>query len=366
MRRTNRLYAWLLLCLFLILGQPVIAREKKERPPVDVRELIMGHLKDTYEWHFFTIGEKDIVLPLPVIVRSRERGWFVFMSSRLEEQVEYKGFYYASGGISDGKIVERNSAGKEVRPFDISITKDVLALFVACGLMIWLVLSTAAWYKKRDARGTEDEVPAGFKGFLELFIMDVHDNIIKKCIGKDYRRYAPYLLTAFFFIFFNNVLGLIPIFPEGANLTGNIAVTLVLALCTFIAVNVFGNRAYWKDILWPEVPLFLKAPLPIMPLIEFFGILTKPMALTIRLFANIFAGHCIILALTSLIFLTVAMGPVISGSMTVVSILFSVFMLCLELLVAYIQAYVFTMLSAVFIGMSRQEHHGEKTAKIIE
>jgi F-type H+-transporting ATPase subunit a len=196
--------------------------------------------------------------------------------------------------------------------------------------------------------------------------MDVHDNIIKKCIGKDYRRYAPYLLTAFFFIFFNNVLGLIPIFPEGANLTGNIAVTLVLALCTFIAVNVFGNRAYWKDILWPEVPLFLKAPLPIMPLIEFFGILTKPMALTIRLFANIFAGHCIILALTSLIFLTVAMGPVISGSMTVVSVLFSVFMLCLELLVAYIQAYVFTMLSAVFIGMSRQEHHREKTAKVIE
>ncbi|MFA7183043.1 MAG: F0F1 ATP synthase subunit A, partial [Bacteroidales bacterium] len=151
MRRTNRLYAWLLLCLFLIPGQSVIAREKKERPPVDVKELIMGHLKDTYKWHFFTIGEKEIELHLPVIVHSRERGWFVFMSSRLEEQPEYKGFYYVSGGISDGKIVERNSAGKEVRPFDISITKDVLALFVACGLMIWLVLSTAAWYKKRDA-----------------------------------------------------------------------------------------------------------------------------------------------------------------------------------------------------------------------
>ena len=165
------------------------------------------------------------------------------------------------------------------------------------------------------------------------------------------------MLTAFFFIFINNIMGLIPVFPGGGNVTGNIAVTLVMALCTFLAVNLFGTKEYWKEILWPEVPTWLKCPLPIMPAIELFGIFTKPFALMIRLFANIMAGHSIILALTSIVFVTASMGPVISGSMTFVSVLFSIFMNCVEVLVAFIQAYVFTMLSAVFIGMSRVEAH---------
>lgn len=344
--------------LSLLPASDLAAREKRQRPPVVVKEIVLGHLQDSYEWHLFTVGQKHVSLPLPIIVHSKERGWFVFMSSKLEHgHGTYKGFYLASEGLSAGKVVERNAQGQEVRPFDISISKNVVGLFFACGLLMWIVLSLAGWYKKQEREGRSDAVPSGLRGFMELFIMDIEDNIVRKCVGKDYKRYSPYLLTAFFFIFFTNVLGLIPIFPAGANLTGNIAVTAVLALCTFVAVNVFGNKAYWKDVLWPEVPFLLKAPVPIMPIIEIFGLFTKPMALLIRLFANIFAGHCIILALTSLVFLTAAMGPVINASMSVVSVLFSLFMLVLELLVAYIQAYVFTMLSAVFIGMSRPEHH---------
>ena len=187
--------------------------------------------------------------------------------------------------------------------------------------------------------------------------MMVNDDIIKSCIGKDYKRYAPYLLTAFFFIFLNNLMGLVPIFPGGGNVTGNIAITLVLACMTFLAVNIWGSKEYWREILWPDVPLWLKIPIPIMPLIEIFGIFTKPFALTVRLFANIMAGHSVILALTCIIFITASLGPVLNGSMSVISVLFAVFMNFLELLVAFIQAYVFTMLSAVFIGLSRVEAH---------
>ena len=192
---------------------------------------------------------------------------------------------------------------------------------------------------------------------IEMLIMMVYDGIIKPSVGKDYERYAPYLLTAFFFIFLSNLMGLIPIFPGGANVTGNIAITLVLAICTFIAVNLFGTREYWREVLWPDVPMWMKCPVPLMPVIEIFGLFTKPFALTVRLLANIMAGHSVILALVCIIFVTHSMGAVMGGSMTVVSVLFSIFMNCLELLVAFIQAYVFTMLSAVFIGMSRVEHH---------
>jgi len=155
-------------------------------------------------------------------------------------------------------------------------------------------------------------------------------------------------------------MGLIPIFPGGANITGNIAITMVLALCTFIMINVFGSKEYWKDIFWPNVPVWLKCPIPMMPVIELFGIFTKPFALMIRLFANIMAGHAAILSLVAIIFITVKSGALINGPMTVVSVLFGIFMDGLEVLVAFIQAYVFTMLSAVFIGLSREGGHEEK------
>ena len=266
---------------------------------------------------------------------------------------EHEGFKIATEGDYEGKIVETSATGEEVRPIDISITKTVLALLINCLILVLIILGCARWYRNKKP---EDPAPRGFVGFMEMFIMMVENDVIKACIGKEYKRYSPYLLTAFFFIFVNNIMGIIPIFPGGANVTGNIAVTFVLALCTFIAVNVFGNKEYWKEILWPEVPTWLKFPVPIMPAIELFGIFTKPFALMIRLFANIMAGHSAILALTSIIFVTVSMGVVVNSLMTGVSFLFIIFMDCMEILVAFIQAYVFTMLSSVFIGLSRQEH----------
>ena len=154
-------------------------------------------------------------------------------------------------------------------------------------------------------------------------------------------------------------MGLIPIVPGGANVTGNIAVTLALALCTFVAVNVFGNKEYWKEILWPDVPTWLKFPLPLMPFIELLGIFVKPFALTVRLFANIFAGHTAILVFICLIFITMSVNKYLGGAMTVISVFFTVFMNILELLVAFIQAFVFTMLSAVFIGLAQPQHHAK-------
>lgn len=251
--------------------------------------------------------------------------------------------------------MERGADGELVRPFDISITKNVASLMFSSILLVVLVLLSARWYRRTEA---VDEAPEGIAAAMEPLIMMVNDDLIKDNIGPDYRKYAPYLLTVFFFILLNNMLGIVPFFPGGANVTGNIAVTMVLALCTFVAVNVFGNRHYWKEILWPDVPIFLKFPIPIMQIIELFGLIAKPFSLMVRLFANILAGHAMILGLVSVIFVTVKLGPVINGSMTVVTMLFGVFMDCLELLVAFIQAYVFTMLSAVFIGMSRQSEHG--------
>jgi F-type H+-transporting ATPase subunit a len=193
---------------------------------------------------------------------------------------------------------------------------------------------------------------------MELMVMMVTDEIIRPSVGeKHYRRYAPYLLTAFFFIFVCNLLGLVPFFPGGANVTGNIAVTMVLALFTFLAVNLFADRHYWKEILWPDVPLFLKFPIPIMQMIELFGLFSKPFSLMVRLFANIMAGHMMVLGLVSVIFVTVKLGPLLNGSMTVITVLFGLIICCLELLVAFIQAYVFTMLSSVFIGMAHQGDH---------
>jgi F-type H+-transporting ATPase subunit a len=200
---------------------------------------------------------------------------------------------------------------------------------------------------------------------MEMVILMIEDEVIKTTVGKDYKRYSPYLLTVFFFIFINNLIGLIPFFPGGANITGNIAVTLVLAIGTFLVVNLTGSKAYYKEIFWPDVPTWLKVPFPLMPIIEVVGMFTKPFALMIRLFANIMAGHAIVLGLTCLVFITVSLGSAINSSMTVLSVVFSVFINFVELLVAFIQAYVFTLLSAVFVGLARHDHSDDniKVAK---
>ena len=273
----------------------------------------------------------------------------------MAEGESYEGFYINEA--ENGKIYEKLDNGQEVRPLDFSITKDVLQIWIVALLMLVIFLGAARWYRGRDC---SDNAPKGFVGLVEMFVMMVYDDLIKPSIGEKHcKPYAPFLLTAFFFIFITNLMGLIPVFPGGANVTGNITITFFLAFCVLLIVNIFGNKAYWKDIFWPEVPTWLKVPVPLMPVIELFGIFTKPFALMVRLFANIMGGHAIILSLTCVIFITCQLGVAIGSSLSFVSFLLMIFMNCLELLVAFIQAYVFTMLSAVFIGLAHQEHHAE-------
>ena len=334
------------------------AVQAEDEGSVDVKGIVFGHIGDAYEWHITTWGNVHITIPLPVIVYSETTGWHFFSSTRLEENNgSYEGLSIApEGSRYEGKLVEHDASGKEVRPWDFSITKVALALILNSLLLMVIILSVAHWYRKHPV---ESASPGGFIGFMEMLIMMVNDDIIKSCVGPKYKKFAPYLLTAFFFIFLNNLMGLIPIFPGGANVTGNIAITMVLAVCTFLAVNLFGTKAYWKEVFWPDVPWWLKAPVPMMPLIEFFGVFTKPFALMIRLFANMLAGHMAMLVLTCLIFISASMGPLLNGTLTIASVLFNIFMNALELLVAFIQAYVFTMLSAVFIGLAQAEHENE-------
>lgn len=309
---------------------------------LDVSKLIFEHLGDSYEWHIV----EGAVIPLPCILIG-EQGVDVFMSTKLEHGATYQGYHIAEEGDYEGKIV--NAAGE--RPFDISITKNVLELFIVCTLLCSVVLGLARWYRKNGSK----KAPGGFVGMMEAVIDFIDKDVAKESIGHGYERFSPYLMTVFLFILTSNLLGLLPVFPGGANLTGNIAVTLTCAVSAFIAINFFAPKGYYKSIFWPDVPIFLKAPLPIMPTIEFIGVFTKPFSLTVRLFANIMAGHIIILALTSVVFVTAKMGTAMCASMTAVSVLFCIFMNCLELLVAFIQAYVFTILTANFIGLAHDE-----------
>jgi len=338
--------------------QTVQPAEQKE--DLDVTELIMEHVADAYEWHITTFGHTHLSIPLPVIVKGKDSGWQIFSSARFEQgTAAYQGFYIAQEGDNKGKIVEKDASGEEVRPWDFSITKNACSLMLSSAALIVMILLCARWYKQRREK-PEEISPKGFIGMMEMLIMSIVDDVIKPCIGKNYKRYTPYLLTVFFFIFFNNLLGIIPLIPGGANVTGNIAITCVLALCTFVIVNIYGTKEYWKEIFWPDVPMWLKIPIPIMPAIELVGVFTKPFALMIRLFANILAGHSIVLGLTCMIFLTVSLGAAMNTGMSVLSVVMTVFIDFVELLVAFIQAYVFTMLSAVFIGLSQVEPHYAK------
>lgn len=356
--RYNNYFKWLqryavvlILLVIPLSAYPAASEEGKE---LDVKSVIFDHVKDSYEWHITTINGNHITISLPIILYSNRTGFVVFSSNKFHHYDEYQGFRISSQGNNEGKIVELDEQGNEHRPLiDLSITKNVAGIFVNALLLLVIMLFTARWYKKREGAL---EVPKGFVGAMEVLISMIVDDVIKPNVGKTYKKFTPYLLTVFFFILLSNIMGLIPVFPGGANVTGNIAVTLALALCTFIAVNLFGNKEYWREILWPDVPMFLKCPIPLMPVIELFGIVVKPFALTIRLFANILAGHTALLAFVCIIFITFSVGKAIGTSMTFVSVLFSIFMNVLELLVAFIQAFVFTMLSSVFIGLAQPEH----------
>ncbi len=329
-------------------AEAAVATEQAREQGLDIHEYIFGHIGDSYGWHITTIKGKPVTVHLPVILHSKVSGWHVFSSRHIEEGEEFEGF----GRNADGKLVETLSDGSTLKPLDISITKNVLAIIVNSIILLLVILPCAGWYRKHDAT---KEVPTGFTGTIEMLICTLEDDIIKPCVGPDYKRYSPYLLTAFFFIFINNLMGIVPFFPGGANVTGNIAVTMTLALFTFLATNIFGNKHYWKDILWPDVPAWLKAPIPLMPAIEILGMFTKPFSLMVRLFANMLAGHVMILGVVAVVFLTAKLGLALNTGISAIAIIIGIFMDILELLVSFIQAYVFTMLSSVFIGLSRQK-----------
>ena len=282
------------------------APEGKEK--FDAKSFIFGHTGDSYCFHITEIKGEPVCVWLPVIVKCKDGGsWHCFSS----------------------------------------FTKNAFGIFLVCAFLLAFFLPAAKKYKK-DPMGQ----PTKYQGLIEWLTYMVLDGIIRPNVPeKKVKKFAPYLLTVFFFIFFANLFGLIPFFPFGANVTGNLSITIVLALLTYFFVNLFGNRHYWKDILWPDVPIFLKA-LPLMPIIELISTITKPFALMVRLFANILAGHIVIMVLMALIFIIGGMyGAGMGGVMSIVSI----FMTALELLVAYIQAYVFTILSSLFIGMAQHE-----------
>ena len=319
---------------------------------LNIPEIVLEHLSDDYEWHVATYEGKHISIPLPVIVRSENTGQWHFCTKHSLPET------FFINHEQHGKIYEKMTDGSVVRPLDLSITKAVAQIWIVVIVLISVFLYCAKWYKTRNEKSN---APKGFVGVMEMLVMTINDDLIKSTVGeKHYKQYAPYLLTVFFFIFTTNLIGLLPIFPGGANVTGNINVTLFLAVCTMLAINLFGNKEYWKEIFWPDVPLFLKAyPVPIMPVIELFGVFTKPFALMIRLFANMMAGHAVILSFTCVIFLGWSMGVGFGLGLNLFSIIMLLFMNALELLVAFVQAYVFTMLSAVFIGMSRQHAETE-------
>jgi len=353
-------YVVVLLVGLLIGSLPVSATEKEIKEEgnattekaFNASKFITEHVADSHEWHILT--KKDghsVAVYFPVILYEKGGGFHVFSSRHITHGLTYEGFGIAHEGKYEGRIVRMPEDGKPVEkndvPLDLSITKAVFGMMVGAVIMLLVLLSLARSYKKNGVKA-----PKGMQGLLEPVVLFIRDDVAIPNIGeKKYAKFMPYLLTVFFFILINNLLGLIPIFPFGANVTGNVNVTFVLAMCTFLVTQFSANRSHWKHVFAaPGVPVWL---LPIMIPIEVIGLFSKPFALMIRLFANITAGHIIVLSLVTLIFIfeSVAVAPV--------SIAFVLFMDCLELLVAFLQAYVFTLLSALFIGMAthEEEHH---------
>ncbi|MFT2010773.1 F0F1 ATP synthase subunit A [Pontibacter sp. 13R65] len=301
-------------------------------------DMITHHIADDYNWHF----ADGATLYLPVILLDNGN-LQVFSSHNFyndnHELVPYNGYK-----VEHGHIYRVDAAGQPLADqsglLDFSITKNVASLFLSVALLFIIFFTIAGRYKSNPGKA-----PKGIQSFFEPIIVFIRDEIAKANIGPKYERYMPYLLTVFFFIWFNNLLGLM---PGGANLTGNIAVTLVLATLTLLITVFSGNKSYWQHIFaTPGVPVWLA---PIMIPVELIGIITKPFSLMVRLFANITAGHIIILSLFSLIFIfqSIAVGPL--------SVAFATFMNFLELFVALLQAYIFTLLSAMYFGGAVEEH----------
>ncbi|MDX1470438.1 MAG: F0F1 ATP synthase subunit A [Flavobacteriaceae bacterium] len=331
-----------------------IEKEPEEGESFNTNEMIFHHITDNHSFHV----AGDFSLPLPVILITDE-GLVTFMSSEFDHDengevvVEKNGqrfvnvhddIYLLDEGATQVEFDAENHPINASKPYDFSITKNVFSMFLSVILMIVLFITAARSYKK-----STNNVPTGVGKFLEPIIVFIRDEVAIPNIGPNYRKYMPFLLTLFFFIWLNNIFGLIPFFPFSSNLSGNIAFTMALAVITFI-ITIFSSRKYyWKHMLWmPGLPVPMKI---FLAPIEFIGMFVKPIALMIRLFANITAGHVIVLSLISLIFVlkTVWVAPV--------SVLFSVFISVIEVLVVAIQAYIFTLLSALYFGQALEEEH---------
>lgn len=330
----------------------------EEKEKFDAVKMIMHHISDAHEFHV----AGDVTVPLPVILYT-DKGLVTFMSSEFEHDdhghkvVEKNGqrfiknhehIYFAADKPDAHKsyvTLGEDGSVTNVAPLDFSITKNVFSMMMSAVLLLIIFLSVASAYKKKGVTSA----PSGFQNLMETLIIFVRDEIVKPNITESKAdKFVPYLLTVFFFIWINNMIGLVPFFPFSSNLTGNIAFTLTMAVCTMIITNVNGNKNYWGHIFWmPGVPAPMKI---VLAPIELIGVFTKPFALMVRLFANITAGHIIILSLISIIFIMGASWSALSGPLTL-------FMNVLELLVAFLQAYVFTLLSALFIGQAVDDHH---------
>lgn len=313
----------------------------------DVTKTILEHIKDDHSWHLWG----HTTLPLPVILYS-DKGLEVFSSAKLmdehHEPAVYQGNYTYK--TIEGKIKVVNADGTvdetlSAKVWDFSITKNVAALFVSITILLLVFLTVGGAYRKRGVKSA----PKGLQSFMEPVVLFVRDEVAKPNIGHKYAKYMPFLLTIFFLILINNFLGLVPFFPGGANVSGNIAFTMTLAVFVFIVVNINGNKSYWEHIFWmPGMHWSMKA---FLAPIELIGVFTKPISLMIRLFANITAGHILVLSLICLIFI---FKTVVASA---IAVPFAVFIGLIELLVAFLQAYIFTMLSAMYIGMATEEHH---------
>ena len=358
----------------------ISVKAEEETEKFEPGSFIIGHIIDSYGWHI----TGDVSVPLPIILFDQGKP-VVFSSSRFHHgHCAYNGYAIGFTPESKGKIVKlagenagytgeihelaqgvedeagmENLIDKNASIFDISITKNVCGLFVAIIICCVVFLTVAKQYKQREGKA-----PHGLQGLVEPLVLFIRDEVAIPSLGKEkYKKYFPYLLTLFFFILINNLMGLIPIFPFGANVTGNIAVTGILAVITFFITQFSSNKTYWKHIVnTPGVPWWLKFPLPIMPVVEMIGLFTKPFVLMIRLFANITAGHIIVLGFIGLIFIFGAMAPALGFTLAPVSLVFYLFMGLLELLVAFVQAFVFTLLTALYIGMAMEDEHEHEEA----
>jgi len=329
--------------------------------PFEAGSFITNHIADAHDIHLFG----DVHIPLPIILHVEGMGWKFFMSSAFEGhghgdkkmKLGKTGKLVLWGehpeeGRNPGEITAFDGRGTELEVFDASITKSVFGLFLVLTLMLLLFRSAAKSYERRPG-----QAPTGLANFLEPLIIFLRDDVARPSIGKEADRFMPFLLTIFFFILFSNLLGLVP-FIGGFNITGTLGVTIVLATLVFLITNFSGNKHYWGHILWmPGVPVPIKVL--ILTPIEIISVFMKPLVLMIRLTANITAGHIIILAFTSLVFIFGKSGeaPVAGVGIGIFSTAFMIFMYFLELLVAFLQAYVFTLLAALYFGDARQEAH---------